>query len=71
VGNGRKIRHWYDVWLGEYPLKIRFNRLFEISREQKWVVTRVLEERGGMINLSFRRRLGELETLVGRIGRMP
>jgi hypothetical protein len=31
MGNRRKIRFWYDVWLGECPLKIRFRRLFEIS----------------------------------------
>jgi hypothetical protein len=61
VGNGRKIMFWYDVWLGECPLKIRFSRLFEISREHKWVMARVLER--GVINLSVRRRLGELETL--------
>jgi hypothetical protein len=56
VGNGRKVRFWEDVWLGECPLKLRFNRLYEISREQKWVVAKVLER--GEINLSFRRRLG-------------
>jgi hypothetical protein len=59
VGNGRKVRFWEDVWLGECPLKLRFNRLCKISREQKWVVAKVLER--GEINLSFRRRLGELE----------
>jgi hypothetical protein len=47
------------VWLGECSLKIRFNKLYEISRKQRWVVARVLE--GGDINLSFRRRLGDLE----------
>jgi hypothetical protein len=38
-----EIRFWEDVWLRECPLKIRFNKLYEISREQRWVVARVLE----------------------------
>jgi hypothetical protein len=59
VGNGRKIKFWEDVWLGDCPLRIRFNKLYEISREQKWVVARVLE--GDEINLCFRRRRGDLE----------
>jgi hypothetical protein len=47
LGDGKKIRFWFDVWLGECPLKIRFNNLFEISREQKWMVSKVLEGGGG------------------------
>jgi hypothetical protein len=43
VDDERKIRFWEDVWLGECPLRIRFNELFEISREQRWVAARVLE----------------------------
>jgi hypothetical protein len=60
VGNGWKARFCEDVWLGECPLKLRFDRLYEISREQKWVVAKVVER--DEINLPFRRRLGDLET---------
>jgi hypothetical protein len=63
LGDGKKIRFWFDVWLGECPLKIRFNNLFEISREQKWMVSKVLEGGGGRINLSFRSRFGDRESL--------
>jgi hypothetical protein len=32
VGNGKKPRFWHEVWLGECPLRIRFNKLFMICR---------------------------------------
>jgi hypothetical protein len=32
VGNGGKPRLWHEVWLGECPLKIKFNKLFVICR---------------------------------------
>jgi hypothetical protein len=47
LGNGKKIRFWLDVWVGECPFKIRFNNLFEISREQKWEVRKVFFWGGG------------------------
>jgi hypothetical protein len=43
VGNGKKTRFWFDVWLGDCLFKIRFNNLFDIAREQKWEVSKVLE----------------------------
>jgi hypothetical protein len=48
VGNGKKPRFWYEVWLGECPLKIKFSRLLVICKQQNWEVARVLE--GGVIN---------------------
>ena len=27
VGNGKKVRFWHDIWLGNCPLKIEFPRL--------------------------------------------
>jgi hypothetical protein len=53
LGNGKKIRFWFDVSLGECPFMIRFSNLFDISREQKWEMSKVLE--GERINLSFRK----------------
>jgi hypothetical protein len=47
LGNGKKIRFWLDVWVRECPFKIRFNNLFEISREQKWEVSKLLGGGGG------------------------
>jgi hypothetical protein len=61
VGNGKQPRFWHEVWLGKCHLKIRFNRLFEICKQQNWAVARVLQ--GGVINLTFRRNFGEAEIL--------
>jgi hypothetical protein len=47
LGNGKKIRFWLDVWVGECPFETRFNNLFEISREQKWEVRKVFFWGGG------------------------
>jgi hypothetical protein len=40
--NGNKIRFWWEVWLGDCPLRIRFRRLFGICIHQNWVLSRVL-----------------------------
>jgi hypothetical protein len=61
VGNGKKPRFWHEVWLGECPLRIKFNKLFVIYKQQNWEVARVLD--GGGINLSFRRNFGSDEIL--------
>jgi hypothetical protein len=45
--------------LGECPLRIKFNKLFVICKQQNWDVARVLDEGG--INLSFRRNFGREE----------
>jgi hypothetical protein len=59
MGNGKKIRFWLDVWLGECSLKIRFSRLFDIFEEQIWEV----KGEGGGVNLAFRRRFGDRKIL--------
>lgn len=43
LGNGKKIRFWHDVWLGNCPLKIKFPKLFRISRQQDWSVMELKE----------------------------
>jgi hypothetical protein len=53
LGNGRKIKLWHEVWLGECPLKIMFSRLFNICKHKNWEVARVLQ--GDDIHLTFRR----------------
>jgi hypothetical protein len=42
-------------------LRIRFNKLFVICKEQNWEVPKVLD--GGGINLSFRKNFGSDEIL--------
>jgi hypothetical protein len=46
LGDGKKIRFWHEVVLGDCPLKIRFNNLFQICNQQNWVVAKVLEGLG-------------------------
>jgi hypothetical protein len=60
-GGGKGVRFWLDVWLGDYSLKLRFSRLFDISLNQNWVVAQVLE--GGRVNLEFRRNMEEEDIL--------
>jgi hypothetical protein len=59
VGNGNKIRFWHEVWLRECPLRIRYEKLYNICKQQFWEVSRVL--RGGDINLAFRRNFDNSE----------
>jgi hypothetical protein len=56
LGDGKKIRFWLDVWVGNCSLRVAFPRLFEICNHQEWSVARVL--RDGDLNLTFRRNLG-------------
>jgi hypothetical protein len=51
LGNGKKIIFWLDVWVGKCLFKTRFNNIFEIFREQKWEVSKVLEGGGSICHL--------------------
>jgi hypothetical protein len=31
-GNGKRTRFWYDVWVGQDPLKILFHSLFRAAK---------------------------------------
>jgi hypothetical protein len=56
VKNGKKARFWRDVWLGQCPLSIVYNRIFGICNEQDDIVHEVFRDNG--INLTFRRSFG-------------
>ncbi|KAG2563706.1 hypothetical protein PVAP13_8KG317402 [Panicum virgatum] len=58
VGDGRTVRFWSDVWVGDCSLKILFPRLFNICSDQLVSVSEVAA-RGWCP--CFRRNLGELE----------
>jgi hypothetical protein len=60
VGNGKKVRFWHDIWLGNCPLKIKFPRLYRISRQQDFSVSDLREVDW---NLDLRRRLGNEEVV--------
>jgi hypothetical protein len=57
--NGRKVRFWWDVWIGDCPLKNQFPNIFQICRQQDWSVFEVLGL--GDQNLTFRRNFGDKE----------
>ncbi|PNT67967.1 hypothetical protein BRADI_3g34315v3 [Brachypodium distachyon] len=59
VGNGKWVRFWEDVWVGETPLCVHFFRLFRCCEQQGDTVAQVLGDNG--IHLSFRRTFGEAE----------
>jgi hypothetical protein len=59
IRDGNKVRFWHDLWLGNYPFKIRFPHIFEVCNQQDWSVNRVCNQDN--ILLSFRRNLGERE----------
>jgi hypothetical protein len=59
VRNGKKARFWLDVWLGQCPLHIVFNRIFLINNEQDWSIHDILKDYE--INLTFRRSFGTQE----------
>lgn len=59
LGNGKRIKFWTDVWIGEVPLKVRFQNLFKICRNPKQLVCQVVEN--DLLQMDFRRNFGEKE----------
>jgi len=35
VGDGRNTLFWYDTWVGDTPLRLKFPRLFELAVEKE------------------------------------
>jgi hypothetical protein len=61
VFRGDKVRFWQDSWLGNMPLRIQFDSLFQICEDQEALVEEVWN--GGDWDLSSRRSLSG--TLIG------
>ncbi|KAG2606896.1 hypothetical protein PVAP13_4NG209522 [Panicum virgatum] len=59
IVNGKKVRFWHDVWIGECPL--RQTHLYQINNQQEGCVHEVLGS--GEVELTFRRNFGEREIL--------
>lgn len=38
IGNGEGTKFWCDVWVGDFTLKVKFNRLFRISEQRTLLV---------------------------------
>ena len=50
LGNGRGTLFWHDIWVGEFPLKIKFPRLFDLALNKESLVEdmrRILGAKGG------------------------
>jgi hypothetical protein len=50
VGNGARIRFWYDTWCGDYPLKDIFPNLYCIARDKEAFVAAHLQLRNNSIH---------------------
>uniref|UniRef100_A0A8I7BK24 Reverse transcriptase zinc-binding domain-containing protein n=1 Tax=Hordeum vulgare subsp. vulgare TaxID=112509 RepID=A0A8I7BK24_HORVV len=53
IGNGRNVKLWHDLWVGECSLKVQFRELFYICNQPECTVSRVWD--GVDLKLSFRR----------------
>jgi hypothetical protein len=68
VKNGEGTHFWQDTWLGEVPLKIKFLRIFDISKNKKALVADYLYEDDGNFELVCHCALLTLKTFpCGRI----
>ncbi|KAK7272028.1 hypothetical protein RJT34_28374 [Clitoria ternatea] len=65
VRDGKKTRFWYDCWLGETPLKSRYNRLFLMSVQQNALVDEMGE---WMDNLGVLGGWDTLQCCIGVLG---
>lgn len=57
IGNGCRTSFWGDVWLGECPLKVKYNNLFNICQAPDLCVAKSLV--GDVWNINFNRSFGE------------
>lgn len=61
LGDGKKIRFWIDVWIGECPLKITYDNIFKICEQQNATIREIFD--GSNWNLTFRRNYGPREMM--------
>ena len=57
VGNGKKVRFWEDIWIGNTSLAILFWPLYVINEQQGKIVSDVWD--GVDLKLTFRRTVSE------------
>ncbi|KAF5188823.1 hypothetical protein FRX31_021590, partial [Thalictrum thalictroides] len=75
LGNGNRIRFWYDKWAGTSSLDSQFPRLLSLSTRKNGTVREMChtDSESGHWLLHFRRALRDwelpmLENLLSRIG---
>jgi hypothetical protein len=61
VKDGTKTRFWYDTWVGDKPLKVKYPSLYNIVRDRHATVLKVLAT--SPLNISFRRALVDRKLL--------
>lgn len=61
LSDGKKIRFWLDVWMGECPLKVTFENSFKICDKQNETVPQLFLEVCWQFN--FRRNFGPREMM--------
>lgn len=57
--NGKSIRFWQDVWIGNVPLKIKYNNLFKICQDPNILLSDCFQQ--GRLEITFRRQFGDTE----------
>ncbi|OVA01020.1 Reverse transcriptase zinc-binding domain [Macleaya cordata] len=65
IGDGRRTRFWFDLWLGEELLQFKFPTLFHLFRRQKAFVSEMfyMAEDGSILwDLGLNRRQSEQAT---------
>ncbi|KAL4204767.1 hypothetical protein AMTRI_Chr01g133730 [Amborella trichopoda] len=53
IGSGRQILFWHHKWLGDYPLKVAFRDMFQLTSNQNILVCNIVERRGNQITWSI------------------
>ncbi len=63
VGNGERVKFWYDQWCGDSPLKGAFPALFSIAADKEAAVADLMSIRNGKIHweVTFVRNLQDWE----------
>lgn len=59
IRNGCNISFWNDVWVGDCPLKVKYQNLYNISQNTEINVANSLC--GGVQNILFNRNFGDEE----------
>ncbi|KAL4386357.1 hypothetical protein GQ457_09G021100 [Hibiscus cannabinus] len=64
VGDGKSISFWSDLWLGDFPLKSRFPRIYALSGNKVGKISEFgkKDESGWVWNLQLRRQPFDWET---------
>ncbi|KAE8656311.1 putative naringenin-chalcone synthase [Hibiscus syriacus] len=63
MGNGETVQFWHDSWLGSFPLKVRFPRIFVLSLNKGGKVAEFMENSssGCFWDIKLRRNLVDWE----------